>query len=100
MRATIVVPTYRRPELLDRCLAALAAQDFPAESFELIVADDAASEATRRQVEGFAAGARPAIRYLAVIGRHGPAAARNVGWRAARGEVVAFTDDDCIPEPG
>src|SRR5690606_30571680 len=36
----------------------------------------------------------------AVTGRHGPAAARNVGWRAARCEVVAFTDDDCIPDPG
>src|SRR5207248_10211948 len=31
---------------------------------------------------------------------HGPAAARNAGWRAARGEVIAFTDDDTVPDPG
>ena len=99
MRASVVVPTYKRPDLLGRCLAALAAQDFDPAEFEVIVADDAASEATRRQVEAFAAEVRPAIRYVAVTGRHGPAAARNVGWRGGRGDVMAFTDDDCVPDP-
>jgi GT2 family glycosyltransferase len=42
----------------------------------------------------------PRVRYLPVTGAHGPAAARNAGSRAAAGEVIAFTDDDCIPEPG
>ncbi len=41
----------------------------------------------------------PAIHYLPVCDSHGPAAARNAGWRFARGGVIAFTDDDCIPEP-
>src|SRR5437763_123866 len=100
IRASVVVPTYRRPDLLGRCLAALSAQDFDPSRYEILVADDAASGDTRRQVEEFAAGlGRPAVRYLAVTGRHGPAAARNVGWLAARGEVVAFTDDDCLPDP-
>jgi GT2 family glycosyltransferase len=98
IRVSVVVPTCKRPDLLGRCLAALAAQDFEARAFEVLIADDAASEATRRQVEAADAGNSPAIRYLAVTGRHGPAAARNVGWRAARGEVVAFTDDDCVPD--
>jgi len=35
-----------------------------------------------------------------VAGRHGPAAARNLGGRAVGGPVVAFTDDDCLPEAG
>ncbi len=41
----------------------------------------------------------PQARYIAVNGAHGPAAARNRGWQAARGEIIAFTDDDCIPAP-
>jgi GT2 family glycosyltransferase len=100
MRVSVVVPTYRRPDLLGRCLAALVAQEFDPEGFEILVVDDAASEETRRQVEGIASGSRPALRYLpADGGRRGPAAARNLGWRRARGEIVAFTDDDCIPDP-
>src|SRR4051812_29868840 len=99
--ASVVVPTCHRPELLDRCLAALATQALAGGRYEVIVADDAASAATRcqveRQAERFAAtGER--LRYLAVCGNHGPAAARNAGWRAAHGEVVAFTDDDCLPD--
>jgi GT2 family glycosyltransferase len=94
IRVSVVVPTYRRPALLARCLAALAGQSLPAGEYEVIVADDAASEETRKQVE--AAG----FRYVAVTGRHGPAAARNAGWRAAAGELIAFTDDDTIPDPG
>ena len=99
MRVSVVVPTHRRPELLDRCLAALAAQEFDPAGYEVIVADDAASEVTRRQVTLFAARMPAALRYCPVEGPHGPAAARNVGWRAARGEAIAFTDDDCIPDP-
>jgi GT2 family glycosyltransferase len=100
VRVSVVVPTCRRPELLVRCLAALAAQELPPEDYEILVADDAALSATREQVEAFAAGVRPAVRYLAVTGTHGPAAARNVGWRSARGAVIAFTDDDTVPDPG
>ncbi len=99
MRVSVVVPTYRRPDLLGRCLEALGRQNFDPAACEVLVCDDAAEEATRTQVESFAARARPAVRYFAVSGRHGPAAARNAGWRAARGAVVAFTDDDCVPEP-
>ncbi len=99
-RVSVVIPTCRRPDLLARCLAALAAQSLPSDQFEAIVVDDAASEETRRQVEAWSAGEeRPATRYRTTAGARGPAAARNLGWRTARGEIVAFTDDDCIPAP-
>jgi GT2 family glycosyltransferase len=99
-RVSVVVPTYRRPDLLGRCLVALAAQTLPPDDHEILIADDAASDATRRRVEEFASGAAFAVRYLPVQGAHGPAAARNVGWRAARARLVAFTDDDTVPTPG
>jgi GT2 family glycosyltransferase len=96
----VVVPTFERHELLGRCLAALVAQDFDPMAYEVIVADNAASASTRRLVEGWAGRSRPAVRYVAGAHRRGPAAARNAGWRAARGTIVAFTDDDCVPAPG
>src|SRR5205823_14984267 len=58
-----------------------------------------ADEATRHQVETLPNG-NPRIHYVAVTGRHGPAAARNAGWKMARGETIAFTDDDCVPDSG
>lgn len=98
MLATVVVPTYRRAALLDRCLGALTAQEFDPNAWEIIVADDAASEATRRQVNGWANQSSVSIRYTTPGDKRGPAAARNAGWRAGRGAIVAFTDDDCVPD--
>ena len=62
MRASVVIPTYCRPDLLDRCLAALAAQDLDPAEYEVVVADDAGSEATRRQVEGWAGRSQASVR--------------------------------------
>ncbi len=100
---SVVVPTYKRPELLARCLTALMEQDFDATAYEVIVADDAACNETWHEVEALAkrmAKCGRTVRYVAVQGVHGPAAARNAGWRAAVGEIIAFTDDDCVPTPG
>jgi cellulose synthase/poly-beta-1,6-N-acetylglucosamine synthase-like glycosyltransferase len=80
----------------------LLAQDLAPTIYEVIVVDDAVCEETRQLVECWARKARVCghtIRYIAVTGSHGPAAARNRGWCAAQGEVIAFTDDDCIPSP-
>src|SRR5690606_41144315 len=64
---SVVVPTRGRPELLRRCLRALATQDFPGRAYEVIVCDDGADPGTRRLVQGFDAadGAAPRARYLA-----------------------------------
>jgi glycosyltransferase involved in cell wall biosynthesis len=98
LRVSVVTPTRRHPALLDRCLQSLAVQTLSAETFEVIVVDDGSDRRTRRQVEEWGARMRPAVRYVAGTGR-GPAAARNAGWRAALGGVIAFTDDDCVPTP-
>ncbi|HEX5444849.1 MAG TPA: glycosyltransferase [Pirellulales bacterium] len=100
MQISVVVPTYHRHDMLRRCLMALAAQRFDAGAFEVIVADDAADVSTRRLVETEAAAASYRLRYLPVAATQGPAAARNAGWRAAEAEFIAFTDDDCLPQPG
>lgn len=103
LRASVVVPTRGRDALLERCLRALLAQDVAPGEYEILVADDGASDETCHLVERYAREAGmsgPHAHYLAVAGAHGPAAARNVGWRAARAPIIAFTDDDCIPSRG
>jgi GT2 family glycosyltransferase len=99
-RVSVVVPTRARPVPLECCLTALLAQDLAPEDFEVIVADDAASPTTRDQATCWSArfARRGAgLRYVATSGGRGPAAARNAGWRAAAGPIIAFTDDDCVP---
>lgn len=97
---SVVVPTCGRPALLQRCIDALLAQTLDAHQWELIIVDDACRDDTARQVDRVSLRTLgvPALRYLRPSGRRGPAAARNCGWLAARGEVVAFTDDDTVPD--
>ena len=99
---SVVVPTWRRPELLDRCLQALVRQTLAPQRYEIIVCDDGPDDATRALVERVADTHRARgllIRYLPIVATQGPAGARNAGWRRARGETIAFTDDDTIPDP-
>jgi GT2 family glycosyltransferase len=95
---SVVVPTCRRPELLLRCLQALAQQTLPARAFEVVVVDDGPDEATAALVAELGSDpAMPALRYLRTRDGRGPAAARNSGWREALADIVAFTDDDTVP---
>lgn len=94
---SVVIPTYRRPHLLERCLRAVLNQDPDGPSYEVIVVDDGHDAATRALID---ATASPRVSYMASWARaSGPAAARNVGWRAARARLIAFTDDDTEPTP-
>ena len=98
---SVVVPTWRRPAMLTRCLAALVRQTLAPQRYEIVVCDDGPDEATRTLVERVADAHRARalqVRYVPVTATQGPAGARNAGWRAARGETIAFTDDDTIPD--
>lgn len=101
LRISVVIPTYRRPDLLERCLQAVTSQSLDPSAYEVIVVDDGHTRDTRDVVARFAreCQGRPEVRYLRSQGTRGPAGARNRGWEAARGELIAFTDDDTIPQP-
>lgn len=99
LTASVVVPTRDRPDLLFRCLEALTRQTLSPDEYEVIVVDDGGKNpATRRIVEAHGSSSLVSVRYLRHDESAGPAAARNTGWRAAKGEIIAFTDDDTIPD--
>ncbi|MDR5781201.1 glycosyltransferase [Caballeronia sp. LZ065] len=98
---SVVVPTYRRPAMLERCMGALATQAYDPARYEIIVCDDGPDDATKACVQRLAASHAqngPRIRYVPVTATQGPAGARNAGWRASLARNIAFTDDDTIPD--
>ena len=106
LEIAVVIATYRRPDLLARCLAALRVQTIAGSRYEVIVADDDAGNdgAARTKdlvgVHNDSTGGAPHFRYVPVTRTQGPAGARNAGWRTSAARLIAFTDDDTIPEPG
>lgn len=92
---SIVIPTYNRPAQLVVCLQACARLDYPRDRFEVIVVDDGGTTPLDAVIARF-----HGVLTIKLL-RHenaGPAAARNRGVSEARGEFLAFTDDDCAPE--
>jgi glycosyltransferase involved in cell wall biosynthesis len=93
---SVVVPTHDRLDVLAEVLAALDEQR-GAPDFEIVVVDDGSARATATYLAG-RRGARPST--VLSQAKRGPAAARNLGVAAARGERVAFLGDDTVPAPG
>jgi len=93
---SVVVATRDRPERLAALLRSLRGQTL-AEPFEVVVVDDGSGERTATAIERERG--ELDLRLLRA-GGEGPARARNRGWRAARGRLIAFTDDDCEATPG
>jgi GT2 family glycosyltransferase len=90
---SVIVPVWRHWQLVPGLLDALAAQELPADRFEIVLVDNAPDEA------------RPAIRLpatarIVTCPAPGSYAARNAGSGAAAGRLLAFTDADCRPAPG
>jgi len=96
MKISVVVPTYRRPDLLFRCLEALALQQFDKKEYEVIVVSDGPDESAQQIVNKFSY-SRLRLSFFSTEIKNGPASARNLGWKLAKGQLIAFTDDDCIP---
>jgi glycosyltransferase involved in cell wall biosynthesis len=91
---SIVVPTIGRPSLA-ALLTALAVSERPFPELEVVVVDDRRDGAARLDVPPVF-GAYPTVLSGPGIG---PAAARNLGWQAARYPWVVFLDDDVVPDP-
>lgn len=99
LRASLIVPTHGRPELLADALEGAASQNLPADDFEILVADNSPGGPTEEIVEDADRRHEPEIRYLAEP-RTGLHHARHRGARHARGEILAYVDDDVLLPPG
>jgi glycosyltransferase involved in cell wall biosynthesis len=85
---SIVIPAYNAANLIRLVLDACLAQDYA--DVEVIVVDDGSTDDTGSIVQQYP------VKYV-FQENSGPAAARNAGWRQAKGEIVCFTDSDCLP---
>jgi GT2 family glycosyltransferase len=88
---TVVVATYNGGRTLRGCLESIARLHYP--DFEAVVVDDGSTDDTARILESF-----PQVSVVRQPNR-GLSAARNAGIAAAGGEIVAFTDSDCVVDP-
>ena len=91
---SVIIPVYNDAGRLAQCLAALELQTYAKDRYEVIVVDNGSREAITPHVAPF----RHAVADFEA--RAGSYAARNRGLESARGDIMAFTDADCLPSPG
>lgn len=91
---SVIIPVFNDTERLLRCLEALEQQTYPGDRYEVIVVDNNSDEPIESSVAAF--------QHVKVLfeAQPGSYAARNCGLAMARGDVFAFTDSDCLPQPG
>jgi glycosyltransferase involved in cell wall biosynthesis len=90
-RVSVVVCSYNSERTMEACLASLEVLDYP--DYEVIVVNDGSTDRTLQIAERFS--------YCRIISQpnKGLSVARNVGAEAATGEIVAYTDSDCVADP-
>lgn len=98
LAASVIVPTYRRPADILRCLGSLTRQT-TSTAYEIIVVDNACDDALAERIAESGSDSAHSLRYLPEpeLGVHN---ARHAGARAARASLLLFTDDDAICAPG
>ena len=94
---TVCVSTRNRSHLLTRLVGHLEQQDLPRDDYEVVIVDNGSSDDTWDVLQDIAATTTLDLRVLRNPPGKGPAAGRNRAWREGRGEICAFTDDDCMP---
>jgi glucosyl-dolichyl phosphate glucuronosyltransferase len=97
LKISVIIPTYKRPQLLQRALDSLREQTFS--DGEILVVDNEANVSVESLISKVQPGHRLPIRYVAEsnLGLHH---ARHAGARAARGEILLFSDDDATFDRG
>lgn len=91
-KISVIIPVLNEGEVLSACLASVASQNY--EDYEIIVVDNGSTDDTPEIIENFA---KTADRIVHISeSQRGRSNARNAGIAAARGEIIAMTDADCV----
>jgi glycosyltransferase involved in cell wall biosynthesis len=93
------VSTHQRARLLPALVAALEAQTMDRSQFEVIITNDGSTDDTAAVLDDLQRRSPLTMTVLHAEQNRGAAAGRNLAWRAARAPLIAFTDDDCRPQP-
>jgi glycosyltransferase involved in cell wall biosynthesis len=100
MRVSVVIPTFNRAGLLRKTVPALASQKTTGDmSYEVIFVSNGSSDDSDAILKEAVARFPEKLRYFYIDPTGGPSAPRNVGIRAASGDVVIILDDDVLPDP-
>jgi GT2 family glycosyltransferase len=94
---SVVIATFNRSNYLDNCLEKLLSN--PYDNFEIIVVGQGTDDSTRRLISTKYADRADKLRYIHTD-TVGLSHARNIGWKHALGEIIAFVDDDALVVPG
>lgn len=98
MQISVIIPTYRRPELLKQCLESLTQQDFLQKEYEIVICDDGSPKETEQVAQDFIK-EYPTLNIKYFFQENsGPSKARNLGIKNSQAPIVAMTDDDCQPD--
>lgn len=89
---SVIVPVYNGAKTIEGCIQSLLEQNYPRDLFDITVVENGSTDATSAIVAVYPV-------QLLHCPERGPAAARNLGISCSKGEIVAFTDSDCIAHP-
>jgi len=94
--ATVIIPVYNSRAGLEKCLGSLSEQTYPRNKFEVIIVDDGSTDGAGESAKSYQKLAGIDLKYFYQENK-GPAAARNLGVKHSRGDIIAFIDSDCVP---
>lgn len=92
---SVIIPTHNRKKVLNKCLKALFTQELDKSNYEIIVIDDGSNDGTDKIVEPMMKDSSLRLKYFSQKNK-GPAAARNIGIKNARGGLILFIGDDIV----
>ncbi|MBM3282104.1 MAG: glycosyltransferase family 2 protein [Candidatus Diapherotrites archaeon] len=93
---SVILSAFKRWDLLEKALLRISEQDYPSDKWELIVIDDANARENKEVVDRFSKKIKNCV--FISQGHQGAAKARILGFERARGDIIAFTDEDTLPQ--